>query len=949
MKKKKLQKMVLTLVVSLVVIGANAQKGSTILGNYSFSVSDLNTTPSVISNAGTETGVNLNISSPTSVAARSKQGYSYAMKCSGIELSGNLSSIGSFEMAIQNGSSGNTATYTVQVWDGANWITTETFTLAGNADAMFTPQSVITKSAAKIKVSSSNSSWFYGLKVYNNTNSDGAPAFVSVSPEESSNLPADGSISVKFDELVKIGSGAPTLGNAVISSVEYKGNTMVINYTNFTDATNPLYIPAASVTDYNGTALATNITKTYIIDNTAPVFESIVPNEGSIIHVQDLGEDARKIKLTFNEDIQMSDVGTITFNGAIVTPSVSGNVLTISYAGLPYSSTNTLTIPHSFIEDISGNRWQDGIGDFTADFITGARDNTPPVLNAQSVSDGSTQPIGGSIYFTFDEIIQVAAQTATINGQAATLSNNGKVIGLNYTNLPYSTEIQVIIPSGCIADTCSNSYAGTSFSFNTNTKSNKAFDYIVAKDATGDYLTIQEAINAASGTSRTFIYIKNGVYSEKLFVSKDKISLIGESVDGVIITWNECSSTSTLQPNTGITNTGTDASYTMLIKGNDFYGENFTVRNDYDYIYGSDANKQAVAVEHITGDRHVLKNVKMFGFQDTYYPKSANTRQYLKDCYILGGTDFIFGSGTCFIDNSTIDCFPGGQYITAASDTQKEFGIVLNNCSVQSKDTIIVGGTLRQFYLGRPWKAPAKTSFINCKFENGLIQSAGWSIWSGTDNHLSAVYNEYNSTIIGGGNVDYNNRVSWSSVLTNSEVLRYNVDNVFNYGLAGTWNPIPYLTEPSAPAAVSVDAGSITWDESDFAVGYLVFKDGVLLGYTTTNSYTDAGSIGTEVYSVKAYNEYGALSAAASSSPAGNNRITVNKDFLKSTLVKDEIQLQNADEVTKVTVFDFGFRKVFFVKVSSSTISISSLPVGVYFVMGEMKSGERMISKIVKQ
>ena len=61
---------------------------------------------------------------------------------------------------------------------------------------------------------------------------------------------------------------------------------------------------------------------------------------------------------------------------------------------------------------------------------------------------------------------------------------------------------------------------------------------IVAADGSGDYKTIQAALNslpdAAAGT-RT-IFIKRGTYSEKLFIEKNNIILEGEDRDKTIIT-----------------------------------------------------------------------------------------------------------------------------------------------------------------------------------------------------------------------------------------------------------------------------------------------------------------------------------------------------------------------------------------------------------------------------
>lgn len=65
------------------------------------------------------------------------------------------------------------------------------------------------------------------------------------------------------------------------------------------------------------------------------------------------------------------------------------------------------------------------------------------------------------------------------------------------------------------------------------------YDFVVAKDGSGDFFTIQEAIHAVPDfrkAGRTTILVRKGVYKEKVVIpeSKISISLIGE--DGAILT-----------------------------------------------------------------------------------------------------------------------------------------------------------------------------------------------------------------------------------------------------------------------------------------------------------------------------------------------------------------------------------------------------------------------------
>src|ERR1043166_3591567 len=107
----------------------------------------------------------------------------------------------------------------------------------------------------------------------------------------------------------------------------------------------------------------------------------------------------------------------------------------------------------------------------------------------------------------------------------------------------------------------------------------------VAKDGSGNYKTIQEAVNAVRDLSQqqVTIFIKKGVYHEKLTVPswKTNITLKGESRDSTIITNNDY--TGKAFPG-GKDPSGKDkymtfTSYTVLLQGNDDAVENLTIEN----------------------------------------------------------------------------------------------------------------------------------------------------------------------------------------------------------------------------------------------------------------------------------------------------------------------------------------------------------------------------------
>ena len=296
----------------------------------------------------------------------------------------------------------------------------------------------------------------------------------------------------------------------------------------------------------------------------------------------------------------------------------------------------------------------------------------------------------------------------------------------------------------------------------------------VSQDGTGDYTTIQGAINAVRDLSQeqVTIYVKPGTYREKLIIPswKKKISLIGENNLTTIITNNDFSGKD--YPGgkdlLGRAKYSTYTSYTVLVQGDDFRAENLTIENSAGRV------GQAVAL-HIEADRVSISNCRLLGNQDTVYATKETSRQYYKDCYIEGTTDFIFGEATAVFQNCTIKNLTN-SYITAASTTpEQKFGYVFFDCRLVA-DT---GAT--KCYLGRPWRPYAKVAFINTAMGAHIVP-VGWDNWNNPENEKTVSYAEYKSN--GPGAVTAR-RVPWAKKLTEREAKQYTIQNIF-----GNWNPV---------------------------------------------------------------------------------------------------------------------------------------------------------------
>jgi pectinesterase len=281
--------------------------------------------------------------------------------------------------------------------------------------------------------------------------------------------------------------------------------------------------------------------------------------------------------------------------------------------------------------------------------------------------------------------------------------------------------------------------------------------FTVAKDGSGEYRYIQDAIDAMRvyPLAAITLYIKNGVYNEKIELpaTNTDVIFIGESVEKTIIVFNDYS---------GRGKHTTFTSFTAKISGNRFRAENITFSNNAGRV------GQALAL-YVDADKAVFKNCRFLGNQDTIFAAGENARQYFVDCYIEGTTDFIFGPATAVFQNCTIQA-KTNSYITAASTTPgKKFGYVFLDCK------ILADTSVTKLFLGRPWRAAAKTAFIRCELPK-VIAPEGWNNWGNAANETTTVYAEYKNT---GAGAETKSRPAWIKKLTDKEAKEYSIENIF--------------------------------------------------------------------------------------------------------------------------------------------------------------------------
>lgn len=296
------------------------------------------------------------------------------------------------------------------------------------------------------------------------------------------------------------------------------------------------------------------------------------------------------------------------------------------------------------------------------------------------------------------------------------------------------------------------------------------YDFTVAQDGSGDFFTVQDAIDAAPDYIKeggVSIHVRPGVYNEKVTIpaNKERIHLVGDDPATTIISWGDYARKIGA---TGV-ELGTSATSTVFLYGDDFLAENLTIEN----TAGEGLSVGQACAITVDADRAAFLNCRFVANQDTIYTYGEGEHQYFGNCWIEGTTDFIFGYSTVWFENCTI-LSKKNSYITAASTIEgQKHGYVFNKCR------LIAAEGIDSVYLGRPWRPYAQTVFIDCEMGDHILKE-GWHNWDKKYAEKTTFYAEYGST--GDGAATAKERVSWSHFLKASDLNEYTPERVLNAG-----------------------------------------------------------------------------------------------------------------------------------------------------------------------
>lgn len=401
------------------------------------------------------------------------------------------------------------------------------------------------------------------------------------------------------------------------------------------------------------------------------------------------------------------------------------------------------------------------------------------------------------------------------------------------------------------------------------------FDAVVASDGSGDYVSVQAAIDATPDNRDApwLIFVKNGSYREQIIVPANKtyIHLIGQDKNKTIIHHNlnvggkpeegeGASKTAYWQhsvhnPSAEVANL---EGAVVKIEGNRFYSENLSFVNDWGVE--SQAGPQALAM-NTQADCVAFNNCIFRSFQDTWMTtKNDSYRHYVKDCWIEGAVDYFYGGGDVLLEECTLYNVRSGSVIVAPCHKGAKFGYVFRNCIVDG-NKVAADGRLK---LGRPWHNAPRAIYIHTIMRIPVAPE-GWTNM-GTVPELFA---EYDSRDVNGNLLDLSKRKteyegrgkesgrgSCRATITKEEA------DALVYGriISGNdgWNPRAMMKRLAAPGNIKKQGVKVRWKAVPGAIGYVVWEDDRVLGFTEKPVYNLSSGVKGKL-AVGAVNRYGSL------------------------------------------------------------------------------------------
>ncbi len=409
----------------------------------------------------------------------------------------------------------------------------------------------------------------------------------------------------------------------------------------------------------------------------------------------------------------------------------------------------------------------------------------------------------------------------------------------------------------------------------------QVFDAVVAKDGTGNFSTVQDAINAVpeNNSKPYLILVKNGEYDELVEIPDNRpfIYLIGQDPQKTIIKHTiHCGGEDDVffRYSTNNSSSPNYKKHCVFDAGApNFYTENITFQNTYGV--SRQAGPQALAIRSM-GDCQAFYNCRFRSFQDTWFTANDDhIRQYIKNCWIEGAVDYLFGGGNILAENCTFYNVRSGSVITAPSHVNAEYGYVFRDCVVDG-NTQAANGHQK---LGRPWHNNSIAVYINTTMRIPIAPE-GWSDM-GT---IPRLFAEYNSKDKDGNLIDLSKRKSnytftqknksetgevteekmtgsCRTSITKEEADRYTYENMISS--SDGWNPRLYMEEMPATKTIKISkSGLLRWEPVAGAIGYLIINSNENIVAISSKCMAKIANPD-QSYTVRAVSQYGHLGTPA--------------------------------------------------------------------------------------
>jgi pectinesterase len=306
------------------------------------------------------------------------------------------------------------------------------------------------------------------------------------------------------------------------------------------------------------------------------------------------------------------------------------------------------------------------------------------------------------------------------------------------------------------------------------------YEYIVAQDGSGNFNTIQIALNNIKNDHRRhIIFIKNGIYNEKLFIEKDNVALIGDNKDSTLIIFAE------LRSNWKINNPNDYGAAVINIKDSitDCIIQNLTVRNNYGSLFNN--NDHQFTIKGGAGvTRIIIDNCKIIsdGGDALSLWNTTDGMYYHNNCYFEGWVDYVCPRGYCYIENSSFYGHNKTASIWHDGSGKEDNKFVIRNSYFDGVPGFPLGRHHRdaQFYL------------IDCRFSKNMADKNIYFYPSKSPVVLKWDINRYYYSNCHGDSIDY----SWhADNLYKAPGSPKPGEVTATWTFKGLWNPYKSLLE----------------------------------------------------------------------------------------------------------------------------------------------------------